>query len=130
MGASDSGDVQVHFTWQQSEAASGILTAMVSGEKGSETYQGKFYQITSNSQVETLGPLWHPWHPGWTGWSYWDSVPGDAFITYYTGHVLTNLAGPDGKRIRCEFQLLRTDEGMRGLRRRPMPATFRKDHQG
>jgi hypothetical protein len=30
------------------------------------------------------------------------------------GHVLANLAGPDGKRMRCEFQLLRASEGMKG----------------
>jgi hypothetical protein len=30
------------------------------------------------------------------------------------GHVLANLAGPDGKRIRCEFQLIRSNEGMKG----------------
>jgi hypothetical protein len=114
-GGSDSGDVQANFTWKQSEATSGTLTARVSGKNGSEeTYQGKFYQITSNTQVETLGPLWHPWHAGWTGWTYWDPEPSDAFVTHYTGHVLANLAGPDGKRIRCEFQLLRADEGMRG----------------
>jgi hypothetical protein len=25
-----------------------------------------------------------------------------------------NLAGPDGRRIRCQFQLIRADEGMKG----------------
>ena len=114
-GESSSGDVQAHFTWQQSEPASGTLTATLSGRDGSEeTYQGKFYQITRESRIDTLGPLWHPWHPGWTGWAYWDSEPGDALITHYTGHVLANLAGPDGKRLRCEFQLLRAAEGMKG----------------
>jgi hypothetical protein len=29
-GASNSGEVQAHFTWQQSEATSGSLTAIVS----------------------------------------------------------------------------------------------------
>jgi hypothetical protein len=37
-----------------------------------------------------------------------------AFVTHYTGHVLANLAGPDGKRMHCEFQLLRASEGMKG----------------
>jgi hypothetical protein len=114
-GESDSGDVQVHFTWQESDPASGTLTATVSKQNGSqETYQGNFYQITSSTQIDTLGPLWHPWYSVWTGWAYWDSVPAQAFVTHYTGHVLANLAGPDGKRMRCEFQLLRADEGMKG----------------
>jgi hypothetical protein len=114
IGESTTGDVQARFTWQQSDALSGTLTAMVSGQNDSETYTGKFYQITRNSRIDTLGPLWHPWHPGWRGWEYWDSEPEDAFVTHYTGHVLANLAGPDGKRMRCEFQLLRADEGMKG----------------
>jgi hypothetical protein len=79
-----------------------------------ETYQGKFYQITSNSEIDSLGPLWHPWHPEWGGWAYWDPEPAQALVTHYTGHVLANLAGPDGKRMRCEFQLIRADEGMKG----------------
>jgi hypothetical protein len=114
-GASNTGDVQAHFTWQQSEATSGALTAIVSYPGGlQETYSGKFYQITRNSTVDTLGPLWYPWHPGWGGWAHWGAAPDEAFITHYTGHVLANLAGPDGKRMRCQFQLLRADEGMKG----------------
>jgi hypothetical protein len=114
-GESDSGDVQVHFTWQQSEPVSGTLMAMVTKQKGvEETYEGKFYQITSDSRIDTLAPLWHPWHPGWTGWDYWDPEPEQAFVTHYTGHVLANLAGPGGKRMRCEFQLLRAAQGMKG----------------
>ena len=88
IGESATGDVQARFTWQQSDPLSGTLTAMVSGQNDSETYTGKFYQITRNSRIDTLGPLWHPWHPGWRG-------------------------RPDGKRMRCEFQLLRADEGMK-----------------
>jgi hypothetical protein len=114
-GASDSGDVRAQFTWQQTEPSSGTLTATLTEPSGlTETYQGKFYQITSNSEIETLGPLWHPWHPGWGGWAYWDPEPAQALVTHYTGHVLANLAGPAGKRIRCQFQLIRADEGMKG----------------
>jgi hypothetical protein len=114
-GASESGDVRAQFTWQQTEPSSGTLTATLTGRSGStETYQGKFYQITSNSEIDTLSPLWHPWHPGWGGWAYWDPEPTQALVTHYTGHVLANLAGPAGKRIRCQFQLIRADEGMKG----------------
>jgi hypothetical protein len=81
---------------------------------GTRNVYGKFYQITRDSRIDTLGPLWHPWHPGWGGWAYWDSEPEEAFVTHYTGHVLANLAGPDGKRMRCEIQLLRASEGMKG----------------
>jgi hypothetical protein len=115
MGESATGEVKAHFTWQQSIPASGTLTATVSNQNGSdETYEGNFYQITNNSQIETLGPLWHRWQPGWTGWAYWDSAPDYALITHYTGRVLANLAGPNGKRMRCDFQLIRATEGMKG----------------
>ena len=44
MGESATGDVKAHFTWQQSDPASGTLTAMVSKQNGTEeTYEGKFY---------------------------------------------------------------------------------------
>ncbi len=114
-GASNTGDVHAQFTWQQSEATSGALTAIVSYPSGSqETYSGKFYQVTRNSTAESLSPLWYPWHPGWGGWGHWRAAPDEAFVTYYTGHVLANLSGPGGKGMRCQFQLLRADEGMRG----------------
>jgi hypothetical protein len=114
-GASNTEDVHANFTWQQSEATSGLLTAIVSYAGGSkETYSGKFYQITRNSKVESLGPLWSPWHPGWGGWAYWGAAPDEEFVTHYTGHALANLTGPGGKRMRCQFQLLRADEGLKG----------------
>lgn len=69
---------------------------------------------TRNSTVESLGPLWYPWRPGWGGWGYWGAEPDEEFVTHYTGHVLANLAGPNGKGMRCQFQLLRADEGMKG----------------
>jgi hypothetical protein len=114
-GESRSGDVKVNFTWQQSEAVSGTLAATVTDPSGrQETYQGKFYQITQNSHIETIGGLWDPWYPRWGGWAYWGPEPEDSFIEHYTGHVVANLSGPDGKRMRCQFQLLRADEGMKG----------------
>jgi hypothetical protein len=70
-GASDSGDVRAQFTWRQTEPSSGSLAATLTRRSGlMETYQGKFYKITSNSEIDTPGPLWHPWHPGWGGWAY------------------------------------------------------------
>ena len=62
-GVSNTGDVHAQFTWQQSEATSGTLTAIVSYPGSQETYSGKFYQITRNSTVESLSPLWRPQHP-------------------------------------------------------------------
>jgi hypothetical protein len=114
-GESRSGDVKVNFTWQQSEATDGTLAATVTDASGQqETYQGKFYQITQNSRIETIGGLWDPWYPRWGGWADWGPEPEESFIEHYTGHVVANLSGPDGMRVRCQFQLLRADEGMKG----------------
>jgi hypothetical protein len=114
-GASDSGDVRAQFTWQQTEPSSGLLAATLTGRSGlTETYKEKFHQITSNSEIDTPGPLWHPWHPGWGAWAYWDPEPAQALVTHYTWHVLANRAGPTGNPYSCEFQLIRADEGMTG----------------
>ena len=79
-----------------------------------ETFQGKFYQITRDTNVETLGSLWTPYYPRWHGWAYWGPAPEEGFIEYYTGHVLAILSTPNGERMRCRFQLLRSSEGMKG----------------
>jgi hypothetical protein len=38
----------------------------------------------------------------------------DSFVAHYTGHVVANLSGPDGQRMRCQFRLLRSGQGMKG----------------
>ncbi len=115
MGKSRSGDVTVSFTWEQSEPSSGTLRAVVTKPGApEEMYEGKFYQITRDTRVETIGPLWEPWYPGWYGWANWGPGPESSFITHYTGHVVANLAGPNGQRMRCQFRLLNSADGMKG----------------
>jgi hypothetical protein len=58
--------------------------------------------------------LWAGWYPSWVGWPYWGPEPQIAFITHYTGQVVSNLEGPNGQRMRCHFQLLRSSAGMKG----------------
>ncbi len=114
-GESRTGDVTVSFMWEQSGPSSGTLRASVSKPGGAqEIYEGKFYQITRDSRIETLGPLWDPWYPRWGGWAYWGPQPEEAFVEHYSGHVVANLAGPNGQRMRCQFQLNRSGEGMKG----------------
>jgi hypothetical protein len=114
-GESPHGNVKVNFTWEQSAPTSGTLRAVLTTSDGTnEMYEGKFYQITRDTTVETLGPLWSPWYAGWGGWAYWGPVPNESFVTHYTGHVVANLAGPNAERMRCQFQLNRSEEGMKG----------------
>jgi hypothetical protein len=115
MGESRTGDVKASFTWEESGPSSGMLKATVTKPGGAqETYEGKFYQITRDTHVETIGALWDPWYPRWGGWAYWGPEPEEAFIEHYTGHVVANLSGPNGQRMRCQFQLLRSADGMKG----------------
>src|SRR6266853_1622721 len=49
---------------------------------------------------------------GFVGWDYWDT--GTDFVTHYTGRVVGNLADPEGKHMRCKFQLVHPSNGMAG----------------
>ncbi len=115
MGESHTGDVKVSFMWEQSAPTSGTMRATVTQPGGqADTYQGKFYQITKDTHIQAIGGLWEGWYPGWGGWAFWGPEPQDSFVEHYTGKVVANLAGPDGKRMRCQFQLNRSGEGMKG----------------
>jgi hypothetical protein len=115
MGQSPSGDIKATFSWEQTAPTSGTLRATVVQPDGTQAqYQGKFYQITKDTQVTTIAPLWNPWWPAWGGWAYWGPEPAEAFVTQYTGHVVANLAAANGDRMRCQFRLLRSSEGMKG----------------
>src|SRR6202012_5689408 len=82
-GESRTGDVKVSFQWEQSEPTAGMLKAIVIQPGGApETYAGKFYQITSDSHIETISDLWDPWYPRWGGWAYWGPEPQDSFIEH------------------------------------------------
>lgn len=101
----------VAFNWRSNDSVSGTLTAALPDGK---TFSGRYFQITSETTVDRLGPLWYggPW--GWRGrgWSYWEPSP--AFVKHYSGKVVANLTAPDGERMRCHFHLIRPSSGMSG----------------
>ena len=107
---SPGGAVTGTFTWKASSPDRGDMTAVLND---GQTYQGRFFQITRDTTIDTLGPLWTGWpYQGpWHGWGYWE--PGPAFVTQYTGKVVANLAGPAGH-LRCHFTLIRPASGMSG----------------
>jgi len=114
-GRTSGGDVGVSFQWEQATPTSGKLRAILNKRGGGqETYKGPFFQITRESRLDTLGPLWVGWYPTWVGWPYWGPEPQSTFITHYTGDVVANLEGPDNQRMRCHFRLLRASAGMKG----------------
>lgn len=99
------------FTWQSKDDRSGTMEAALSD---GAHYGGQYFQITSDTRVEQIGPLWSGWHRGWRGWRDWDSEPNNAFVTHYSGRVMANLAGVDGQHMRCNFRLVHPSSGMAG----------------
>jgi len=113
VGSGSTRDNAVHatFMWKSDSDRTGVLTATLSN---GETYSGQYFQITSETRVDQLGPLWDGWHRGWRGQRYWDAYPTSAFVTHYSGRVVANLLGPAGQHMRCHFQLVRPASGMSG----------------
>lgn len=110
-GHSRNNAVTAAFQWRSTDDRTGTLTASLSN---GENYSGRFFQITSESRIDDLAPLWGGWHAGWRGWDYWDRVPNDAFVTHYSGQVVANLDGPNAEHMRCRFTLIRPEAGMGG----------------
>jgi hypothetical protein len=109
-GSTATGTNPVNFSWKSSDNVSGAMNATLSNGK---TFTGKYFQITSNTTVESLGPLWAGWGGRRGGnWGYWDAGP--EFATQYSGRVVANLAAPDNQHMRCTFQLVHPDNGMAG----------------
>jgi hypothetical protein len=78
-----------------------------------ETYSGQFFEITKDTTVDNLWPLWTGWRPGWGvgAFDYWDAGP--SFVTHYSGRVVANLGTPGGgAHMRCRFELAQPSEGM------------------
>lgn len=109
-GQAAGGDVNATFAWTSQGATDGVMTANLST---GESYQGRFFQVTQQSTVDNLAPLWVGWggRGRWGGWNSWG--PDSSVVTKYTGQVLANLQGPKGY-IRCHFVLARPAEGMAG----------------
>jgi hypothetical protein len=113
-GSTVAGASPVSFSWQSSDSIAGTMNAKLPDGKA---YSGQYFQITSDTTVDNVGPLWSGWHPGWGGrggWDYWNAAPTPDFIKHYTGRVVANLGAPSGEHMRCQFQLARPAAGMAG----------------
>lgn len=110
-GSSLSGADHMTFSWKSSDTVSGSMTANAGDGK---TYAGQFFEITSDTRVQNLEPLWVGWGRGRraAGWYDWDAGPD--FVTHYSGRVVANLSTAGGAHMRCRFQLARPAEGMSG----------------
>jgi hypothetical protein len=115
-GSTATGSSPVNFSWKSSDTVSGSMSASLSDGK---TFTGQFFQITTDTTVDNLGPLWDGWGGygprgrfGGGDFGFWDAGP--EFITHYSGKVVANLATPDNQHMRCTFQLVHPSDGMAG----------------
>lgn len=111
MGTERAGDIRANFAWTSTDDRTGTMTANLSTN---DTYTGQFFQITRDTRVDTLGPLWSGWANPWRGWRYWGPEPDTAFVTHYSGRVVANLQDPAGQHMRCHFHLMHPQQGMVG----------------
>lgn len=97
----------------------GMLTAtMPDGEQ----YSGRYLQVTSDTEADTLLPFWAGWDVGWGDWGPWaDDTPDymvgadmPTFVRNYSGKAIATLLGDRGGRMRCRFHLADPTEGMEG----------------
>jgi hypothetical protein len=111
VGQTVGGGPGVRFDWTAQDAVKGQMTATFADGK---SYTGQLFQITSDTRVDEMGPLWTGWH-GWRrgfGFDYWNAGP--EFVKHYSGRVVANLSNPNGDHMRCNFRLVRPGEGMAG----------------
>lgn len=111
VGHERGGDVKANFSWTSTDDRTGTLTANLSN---GENFSGPFFQVTHDTRVETLEPLWYGWRSSWRGWPGWGPYPDTAFVTHYSGRVVANLADDAGDHMRCHFTLMHPQHGMAG----------------
>src|SRR5260370_17124091 len=69
-GSTPSGANAATFNWKSSDGVAGTINATLSGGK---TYSGQYFQITKDTTVDSIGPLW-------AGWGVRDSLAAYAFL--------------------------------------------------
>ena len=131
VASTPAGDLRASMTWQSTGGRAGVMTAQLNN---GESYSGRYFQISHDTQVTELDPLcvgwgrpsfWGGcgggWGGGWgrrghfgmgMGWDYWG--PQTAFVTTYSGRVVANLKGPNDTHMRCTFDLMNPSYGMPG----------------
>lgn len=106
----------VAFTWESTDSVTGKITATFGD---GEVFRGTYFQITRDTRVDRLDPLWDGWgrpyrRGGRAGWRHWDRDADREFIKEYSGRVLANLHSDQGEHMRCRFNLISPSRGMAG----------------
>lgn len=108
LGTTREDNLPVNFSWTSDNAVSGTMTAKLAS---GESFNGKFFQVTSDTRVDRLEPLWIGWRHQ-RDWPFWDSGPD--FVKHYSGRVVANLQALNGDHMRCSFRLIQPSTGMSG----------------
>jgi hypothetical protein len=108
-GETRGGGPDVRFDWKAEDAVKGNMTATFTD---GAVYTGQLFQITSDTRLDDVMPLWAGWGRPWGGWAYWNAGP--EFVTHYSGRVVANLSDANGDHMRCNFRLVRPSFGMSG----------------
>ncbi|MET0499449.1 MAG: hypothetical protein ABW106_14400 [Steroidobacteraceae bacterium] len=111
-GETRGGGSAVAFSWSSDNATTGTMTATV--QKSGQAFSGRFFQVTTETQVDDLEPLWIGWRGSFNDWPYWGGDYGTSFMTHYSGRVLANLVSATGEHMRCNFRLVHPSSGMSG----------------
>ena len=110
----------VLFSWTSMD---GGISGTMMAKLPDAVYEGKFFQITHQTESVTLAPMWSGWIEGWGDWPYRRHpypypypfpYTATQFITYYSGKVIANLATNDGRHMRCRVDLFKPASGMTG----------------
>lgn len=110
MGTTRGDDAPVNFHWTVDDFVFGTMIATL---PNGQSFDGKFVQVTNDTPVDALAPLWVGWGRG-PDWPFWGAEAAPDFVKHYAGRVLANLQGPRGERMRCAFSLIEPTSGMAG----------------
>jgi hypothetical protein len=115
----DGEPVTMHYRTERFGLNGTMTATLPSGEK----FSGRFLQVSSETDSETLAPYWMGWGAGWDGWSPWSDDDSDwmgeggmvsSASQYYSGKVIATLLGDRSGRMRCAFRLANPEQGMEG----------------
>lgn len=109
-GSTASGASPTTFSWKSSDVVSGTMTATLSD---GTIYSGRYFQITRDTHLPSIAPLFEGWYSGWDE-TNWNAGASEEFIANLEHRVVANLASPRGSHMRCNFQLVYPPNGMYG----------------
>jgi len=98
------------FNWKSSDIVSGTMTATL---PDGTTYSGRYFQITPDTSLPGIAPLYDGWNPAWEETNSGEG-PGDDFNANLAHRAVANLTSASGAHMKCMLQLMYPPNGMYG----------------